>query len=342
MKMKMTDHLPKISSDESVILLLCTSLGRDSREVRPLTALSYDKVATDLRSGGFRPSDLMSERIDEAVKCIKDIERQLQIRSLLVGQLALSLRIESWQRVGGWIVTRASCDYPKQLRRLGPKTPPVLFGIGNIRLLSAGGLAVVGSRELSPEASDFARAAAVVGANEGLGVISGGARGADQLAMTSALAAHGSCIGVIAERLADLPSKPDWRRHLMDGSLCLVSPFDPDAPFSTGNAMGRNKTIYGLADVSLVVACRDGSGGTWAGAIENLREGWVPLLVNSPATAAAERGSTQQSGEAALVSKGARAVDLESLRRYLATKQWIADGGAPAKGMTDLFDANLD
>lgn len=53
-------------------------------------------------------------------------------------------------------------------------------------------------------------------------------------------------------------------------------PWSPEAitlavPFSVGNAMGRNKIIYGLSRCTIVVATDDGTGGTWAGATEALK-----------------------------------------------------------------------
>jgi predicted Rossmann fold nucleotide-binding protein DprA/Smf involved in DNA uptake len=45
--------------------------------------------------------------------------------------------------------------------------------------------------------------------------------------------------------------------------------------------MGRNKLIYALSDLAVVVASAAGSGGTWAGAIEALKAGWVPVFVRN-------------------------------------------------------------
>jgi DNA processing protein len=57
---------------------------------------------------------------------------------------------------------------------------------------------------------------------------------------------------------------------LMEGQLALVSPYDPDAGFNVGHAMGRNKQIYALADAALVVNADFNKGGTWSGAVEQL------------------------------------------------------------------------
>jgi predicted Rossmann fold nucleotide-binding protein DprA/Smf involved in DNA uptake len=67
-----------------------------------------------------------------------------------------------------------------------------------------------------------------------------------------------------------------------EGRLTLISPYDPDAGFNTGNAMGRNKYIYGLADAALVVNSSFGKGGTWAGAVEALEHiKEVPVFVRN-------------------------------------------------------------
>ena len=59
----------------------------------------------------------------------------------------------------------------------------------------------------------------------------------------------------------------------------MVSPYHPTAGFSAGAAMGRNKLVYALSDVAVVVSSGQASGGTWTGASEALKAGWVPVLV---------------------------------------------------------------
>ena len=56
----------------------------------------------------------------------------------------------------------------------------------------------------------------------------------------------------------------------MNGRLALISTDDPAADFSVGRAMQRNKLIYALADAGLVMNVELETGGTWAGAVEQL------------------------------------------------------------------------
>src|SRR5262249_51442766 len=118
-----------------------------------------------------------------------------------------------------------------------------------------------------------------------LAVVSGGARGTDRIAMTAALEAGGSALGALADSLEATVRKPDVREMLSEGRLVLVTPYAPDAGFSVGAAMGRNKVIYGLADFAVVVSSDYQTGGTWAGATEALKADWCPVFVRDGADA---------------------------------------------------------
>ncbi|MEX2619910.1 MAG: hypothetical protein WD250_06800 [Egibacteraceae bacterium] len=76
-------------------------------------------------------------------------------------------------------------------------------------------------------------------------LVSGGAKGVDQVAMSAAEEAGGAVV----------------------------------AGFSVGNAMARNKIVYALARVTLVVAADAHLGGTWEGAQEALRRAFGPVTV---------------------------------------------------------------
>ena len=109
----------------------------------------------------------------------------------------------------------------------------------------------------------------------------------------------------------------------------LISPFYPEAPFNAGNAMGRNRYIYTLADQALVIDAALGSGGTWEGALENLKHQWVPLYVRWPGSGP---------GNAALVDKGAiaftqaftHALDAENTLTKIFALAGHAEGNAAA------------
>lgn len=230
-----------------------------------------------------------------------------RIEALMMRGSALALAMEKWLRAGLWVMTRSDPDYPRRFKqRLGTDSPAVLFGCGNRQLLNGGGLAVVGSRTTTDSDLAFSRDIGKLAASNGYSIVSGGARGVDEAAMLGALAVDGTVIGVLADKLLQHCSSAKYRKYLMKNDLVLISPFYPEAGFNVGNAMQRNKYIYCLADAGLVVHSGV-KGGTWTGAKENLKKGWVPLWVKET--------QDKEAGNSAIVAEGARWVssDLDAI-----------------------------
>src|SRR5690606_17774265 len=93
-------------------------------------------------------------------------------------------------------LTHLEESFPQRiLQALGKKAPPLLFVAGSTSLFSRRGLGVVGSREVSEAGAEVAREAAGLAARQGFTVVSGAARGVDQLAMLAAREAGGSVVG---------------------------------------------------------------------------------------------------------------------------------------------------
>ena len=59
-----------------------------------------------------------------------------------------------------------------------------------------------------------------------------------------------SSSGVPAEGILKASRNAEIRRRVHGGELCIASPYAPGAPFTAGNAMGRNKIIYALSRVT--------------------------------------------------------------------------------------------
>jgi predicted Rossmann fold nucleotide-binding protein DprA/Smf involved in DNA uptake len=211
---------------------------------------------------------------------------------------ALALALERVEHAGVWTITGVGDAYPDALRaRLGDSAPAVLHGVGDARLLGADGVGVVGSRDVDDAGADVARRVARVAVGCSLPVVSGAARGVDQHAMNAALEFGGQVVGVLADSLVRSVARPSVRKGVSAGSICLVTPYGPTAPFSAGNAMGRNKIIYALSRCVVVVRSDEGSGGTWAGAREALRQ--------QPGVVIAWVGAGSAPGNRALVELGA-------------------------------------
>jgi predicted Rossmann fold nucleotide-binding protein DprA/Smf involved in DNA uptake len=176
------------------------------------------------------------------------------------------------------LISAVDGEFPGRLRdRLARACPPFLFTTGE--LPRDGGIGAVGSRSVSEQALRVAADLGRWAAAEGRALVSGLARGVDREAMDAAMDAGGVAIGVPAEGISRVTRDRSVRQPAAAGHLALVSPYGLDASFSAGAAMGRNKIVYALADVTLVVACDETSGGTWEGAKESLRRSFGPVAV---------------------------------------------------------------
>lgn len=289
-----------LSPTAQATLLLTSYFSKaSSDDAKPLTNVEWGRFALWLKEKSTTPADLLVSEPRSLLNGWHDsrisIERVLQ---LLNRGHSLALAVEKWQRAGLWVVTRSDPEYPRRLKqRLKNDSPPVLFGCGNKALLNSGGLAVIGSRNASESDLSFTEQVGAKAAAGGIAIVSGGARGVDEAAMLGAVKSDGPVIGVMADSLLRAATSAKWRKGLMDGNTVLVSPFYPEAGFSAGNAMARNKYIYCLADSSLVIHSGK-KGGTINGAEENLKKGWVPLWVKPT--------DDKNAANADLVAKGGR------------------------------------
>jgi len=274
-----------LSPNTRAILLLTAPLiaGRSERPPDLLTPGEYKRLALRLRKMGGQPADLMAPSGARLIEeCRSVIERprleRLLARGFLLGQAA-----ERWQARAIWVVSRADRAYPRRLKaRLKEDSPPILYGCGDTGILETGGLAVVGSRKVDDALIDFTARIGRLAASAGCTLVSGGARGVDQAAMRGALESGGRVAGVLADGLEAAVMKRENRNLLLEGRLVLVSPYDPGAGFNVGHAMQRNKVVYALSDAALVVNAEVDKGGTWAGAVEQLKVlHLVPVYVRS-------------------------------------------------------------
>lgn len=272
-----------LQPDTQAILLLCAGFGQSRQvEPKPLSLSEYNSLAQKLQQQHLRPADLLSPDGKSWIQ--NEVNGSLspqRIAHLLERGAMLAVAVENWTSKGLWILSRSDEAYPQQLKRkLKHLSPPILYGVGNPALLSEGGVAVVGSRNIDDEGLGYTQRIAEKCAEQSIQIVSGGARGVDQTAMLASINAGGTSIGVLADSLIKAAVSMKYREGLRQGRIALVSPYDPSAGFNAGNAMNRNKHVYALADHALVVSSSYEKGGTWAGAKEELkRESHIPVWV---------------------------------------------------------------
>jgi DNA processing protein len=200
------------------------------------------------------------------------------------------------------LLTLADAEYPALL--LQTADPPLLLYVqGRVELLGAPGVAIVGSRNTSPQGRDNARAFAAELSRAGYTIVSGLALGIDGAAHEGGLAGTGSTVAVVGTGLDRIypPQHRDLAHRIAREGL-LVSEFPLGTHPLPGNFPQRNRIIAGLTRGTLVVeaALQSGSLITARLALEAGREVFaMPGSIHAPQS----RGCHQ------LIKQGAKLVD---------------------------------
>jgi predicted Rossmann fold nucleotide-binding protein DprA/Smf involved in DNA uptake len=326
-----------LGDDGQALLALCSpfALTDDRLDGGPFTLAEWNKVEKQIRQSPWkRPAELQGRTAEEIKKALTVSMADAERIARLLGRAGpMALELENIFSRGMWVVTRMDELYPAKLREtLKYQAPTVLFGAGDVALLSRGGIAVIGSRNIDEAGTLFAREAGRKVAESGLPVISGGARGTDRLAMEGVLQSEGFAVGALADSLEATIRKADVRDFVLNNRLALLTPYSPTAGFSIGAAMGRNKVIYGLADFAIVVSSDYQTGGTWAGASEALKANWCPVFVRESANV--------PKGNRELGKLGAVGLPEDELAKISHLANWMRDKARHTLVEQELFDLN--
>jgi DNA processing protein len=221
--------------------------------------------------------------------------------------------------------------YPSALLTIGDP-PPVLHYAGKLDLLNRPALAIVGSRNATPQGRENAEAFAAALSAAGLTIVSGLAQGIDAAAHRGGLAGAGNSVAVVGtgiDRIYPAANKALAHRLAEEGGL--LSQFTLGTPPLPGNFPRRNRVISGLVRGVLVVEATPNSGSliTARFAAEQGREVFaIPGSIHSPFSKGCHR----------LIKEGAKLVEtaqdvLEELGLAPAEASTRAlTGSAPAPG----------
>ena len=200
------------------------------------------------------------------------------------------------------IVTLADAEYPQALLQI-PDPPPLLYVKGRLDLLNRPAMAVVGSRNATPQGQMNAESFSRSLSDGGLCIVSGMALGIDAAAHRGGLDGASSSIAVVGTGLDIVyPSRNHALAHELAQRGTLVSEFPLGTTAMAYNFPRRNRIICGLSLGCLVVeaAIRSGSLITARLAVEQGREVFaIPGSIHSPVS----------KGCHALIKQGAKLVE---------------------------------
>src|ERR1700674_764191 len=231
------------------------------------------------------------------------------------------------------LLTLADPDYPEQWLQIAAP-PPLLYLKGRRELLRASSLAVVGSRNATPQGLSNAHQFAKALSDTGLAITSGMALGIDAAAHRGGLAGKGASIAVLGSGLDTIyPARNKPLALALAKQGLLVSEFPLGTPAIAGNFPRRNRIISGLSLGCLVVEATLSSGSLLTArlAAEQGREVFaIPGSIHSPFSKGCHR----------LIKQGAKLV--ETVADILEELRWAAFSPAAPAGSPEAAAALLD
>ena len=300
---------PQINSDSTAWIALHQTIGLGNAALCQL--LNKFGSAEAIYSASISQ---LREVVDE------DIARKINA-GIDVDAIASTL---NWlQKDNAHIVTLADANYPKLLLEIS-NPPAVLYAIGNLHWLNHPSIAVVGSRNATPQGEKNAEEFSASLCNSGLCVVSGMALGIDGAAHRGALKAsgkaNGATIAVVGTGLDIVyPARHRELAHKIAERGLIISEFPLGTPSKAQNFPRRNRLISGLSLGCLVVEANIDSGSliTARLATEQGRDVFaIPGSIHSPVA----KGCHQ------LIKQGAKLVEntqdiLEEIKNLLPVSQ---------------------
>ena len=330
----------QLNQDRMVTLLLCSDLGLSQdvkKRCKPYTTPQWNKLVDAIvHSSIQKPSGLLKVEKEVLLQELRlDSEELERLTFLLKRGGNLAIEIEGLESKGVHIITRSEDKYPQKLKRkLKKSSPPVLYYSGNLDLVNEPGIAIIGSRDVDNEGKLFTEKLSCKCAKEGLAVISGGARGVDSIAEETAIGGGGHVISVVPDSLISRIKEKKVRNELLQDNLLIMSSVNPSAKFSVYTAMDRNKYIYALSDYAVVIASKENRGGTWTGALENLKKKFVPLFVRF--------SNDMPSGNVKLLEQGGKPIELRTIDdNYTNLKKWLEVNAEANINQKSYYQPNL-
>lgn len=224
------------------------------------------------------------------------------------------------EKLGVKLIPLASAMYPEVLRSI-PGAPPLLYVLGELEAGLAG-VGVVGSRSCTSYGVEQAERFGMGLVENGLVVVSGGARGIDAAAHRGALRARGKTIAVQGCGLAN--RYPPEHGALFDAIVESGGALVSELPLGTQPLPqffpGRNRIVSGLSLGVLVIEASAGSGALITARYAADDHGREVMVVPGRVDSQASEGSLGllKAGAAAVVTRVRDVVELvESPARHL-------------------------
>jgi len=159
------------------------------------------------------------------------------------------------------IITWKDKAYPKKLKNIYA-APPLLYCLGNIKLLKKPSVAIVGSRQITNYGKQVTEKLTREIVDLKIVIVSGIAKGVDSVAHKTCLDSNGQTIAVLGSGINIVyPDKNKWLyQQIIKKSGLIISEFPPNTPPKAANFPQRNRIVAGLSKVVIVTQAKIKSG----------------------------------------------------------------------------------
>ena len=302
------------NDDAYATMLLTMALSPNREEyARPYSTQEFVRLQEAVRAAGLRgPGKLLGVDISGLMAWLNLSEEEgYRAFTLLNRTVQLSYALEGYMREGIEVVTRYDDAYPDRLlRKLGEGAPAFFYRAGPASLLERPAVAVLGISGVrtSPEVREAIERLAVLAAEKGFALITGGELGVSRVAATAAAERDVPVVDILGGgMLAHLHEEVVGAR-VAAGSAAAVSLEHPEAMFTVSHAIARNKLLFALADAAFVFNT-DGKRGE-SDALQSRTCDWIYAWEGYP-------------GNGGIIARGAtpfRALDAERLE--VMSRSW--------------------
>lgn len=225
---------------------------------------------------------VIAEKSAAAKQSLPLLRRGLRASADAVARVAMEL--EKADAAGAQLITVLDPRYPSNLRLI-PNLPPFLFYLGELRDDDARSIAVVGTRNASPDGIRRADRMSRLLAEKGITVVSGLAKGIDTASHRAALAVGARTIAVLGTGITRCyPAENSELAAEITSSGALVSQFWPTSPPSRYTFPRRNVVTSGISQGTVVIEATSTSGAKMQARLA-LEHGKKVFLVQSLVTA---------------------------------------------------------
>lgn len=235
--------------------------------------------------------------------------------------------VRRYQQKNIHIVQVTDRDYPPKLARI-PDPPFVIYVKGRVESLSRPAVAIVGTRDISPEGAENVQEIVEYFVHLGYTIVSGLALGTDACAHKAALDLGGETIAVLPGDIENVvPKENQELAERISTSGALISEITPLTKMHKGRYIERNRITSALSKAVIVIETGESGG--------SIRQAETALKQGTPIYAVRPEGKNKRAvaGFDKLISEGATPIsDLHDLSMHFRKVQ------SPSTRMTTLAD----